>query len=70
MSARTRRNIWEGGLGGPDIHAMAWIRTDSAMRVIRAEMALTGGVDIRFVQDTMALAQKNGIGSSGNPYDN
>ena len=20
---------WEGGLGGPDIHAMAWIRTDS-----------------------------------------
>lgn len=70
MSARPRRNIWEGGLGGPDIHAMAWIRTDSAMRVIRAEMALTGGVDIRFVQDTMALAHENGIGSSGNPYDN
>ena len=21
---------WEGGLGGPDIHAMAWIRTSSA----------------------------------------
>ncbi|WP_245510433.1 hypothetical protein [Rhizobium pisi] len=20
---------WEGGLGGPDIHAMAWLRTDS-----------------------------------------
>src|ERR1700756_103470 len=20
---------WEGGLGGPDIHAMGWIRTDS-----------------------------------------
>ncbi len=35
---------WEGGLGGPDIHAMGWIRTDSdegrevAMRIIRAEM--------------------------------
>ena len=32
---------WEGGLGGPDIHAMGWIRTDSdqgreeAMRIIR-----------------------------------
>jgi len=32
---------WEGGLGGPDIHAMGWIRTDSdegreeATRIIR-----------------------------------
>ena len=23
---------WEGGLGGPDIHAMGWIRTDSEQR--------------------------------------
>src|SRR6201997_2348788 len=49
---------WEGGLGGPDIHAMAWIRTDSergreeAMRIIRAEMDSVGQIEIRFVQDT------------------
>jgi Dyp-type peroxidase family len=65
---------WEGGLGGPDIHAMAWIRTDSdqgreeAMRIIRAEMEATGGVEIRFVQDTMALAHENGIGSEGQHF--
>ena len=65
---------WEGGLGGPDIHAMAWIRTDSdegreeAMRIIRAEMEATGGVEIRFVQDTMALAHENGIGSEGEHF--
>ena len=59
---------WEGGLGGPDIHAMAWIRTDSdqgreeAMRILRAEMEAAGGVEIRFVQDTMALAQRTGSG--------
>src|ERR1700741_588430 len=65
---------WEGGLGGPDIHAMAWIRTDSdegrdeATRVIRAEMEATGGIEIRFVQDTMALAHANGIGSEGEHF--
>ena len=65
---------WEGGLGGPDIHAMAWIRTDSdegreeATRIIRAEMEATGGVEIRFVQDTMALAHENGIGSEGEHF--
>ncbi len=65
---------WEGGLGGPDIHAMGWIRTDSdqgreeAMRIIRAEMEATGGVEIRFVQDTMALAHQNGIGSEGEHF--
>ena len=65
---------WEGGLGGPDIHAMGWIRTDSeesreeATRIIHAEMEATGGVDIRFVQDTMALAHQNGIGSEGEHF--
>lgn len=65
---------WEGGLGGPDIHAMGWIRTDSeqgreeAMRIIRAEMEAMGGVEIRFVQDTMALAHQNGIGSEGEHF--
>jgi Dyp-type peroxidase family len=65
---------WEGGLGGPDIHAMGWIRTDSdqgreeAMRVIRSEMDATGGVEIRFIQDTMALAHENGIGSEGQHF--
>ena len=64
---------WEGGLGGPDIHAMAWIRTDSdegreeAMRIIRAEMDATGGVELRFVQDTTALAE-DGIGSEGQHF--
>jgi Dyp-type peroxidase family len=65
---------WEGGLGGPDIHAMGWIRTDSdqdreeATRIVRAEMEATGGVEICFVQDTMALAHQNGIGSEGEHF--
>ncbi|RPH56158.1 MAG: peroxidase, partial [Acidobacteria bacterium] len=65
---------WEGGLGGPDIHAMGWIRTDSdegrdvAMGIIRVEMEAAGGVEIRFVQDTMALAHANGIGSEGEHF--
>jgi Dyp-type peroxidase family len=65
---------WEGGLGGPDIHAMAWIRTESdqgrdeALRIIRAEMDAVGGVEVRFVQDTMALAHQNGIGSEGEHF--
>ncbi len=65
---------WEGGLGGPDIHAMGWIRTDSdegreeAMRVIRSEMDATGGVEVRFIQDTKALAHENGIGSEGQHF--
>jgi Dyp-type peroxidase family len=65
---------WEGGLGGPDIHAMGWIRTDSdqgreeAMRVIRSEMDAIGGVEVRFIQDTMALAHENGIGSEGQHF--
>jgi Dyp-type peroxidase family len=65
---------WEGGLGGPAIHAMGWIRTDSdegrelATSIIRAEMDATGGVEIRFVQDTKALAHQNGIGSEGEHF--
>lgn len=65
---------WEGGLGGPDIHAMAWIRTDSApgrdeaMQVIGTEMAAVGDIEIRFVQDTMALAHENGMGSEGQHF--
>ncbi len=65
---------WEGGLGGPDIHAMAWIRTDSdegrdvATQIIRDEMEATGGVEVRFVQDTKALAHENGIGSEGEHF--
>jgi Dyp-type peroxidase family len=65
---------WEGGLGGPDIHSMAWLRTDSgegrelATEIIRDEMEATGGVEIRFVQDTKALAHENGIGSEGEHF--
>ena len=65
---------WEGGLGGPDIHAMIWLRTDSdqgreeAMRILREEMEATGGIEIRFVQDTKALAHENGIGSEGQHF--
>jgi len=65
---------WEGGLGGPDIHAMGWIRTDSdegrdlATQIICDEMEATGGVEIRFVQDTKALAHENGIGSEGEHF--
>jgi deferrochelatase/peroxidase EfeB len=65
---------WEGGLGGPEIHAMGWIRTDSdegrdlATQIIRDEMEATGGLEIRFVQDTKALAHENGIGSEGEHF--
>jgi Dyp-type peroxidase family len=65
---------WEGGLGGPDIHAMAWLRTDSdegreeATRIVRDEMQATGGVEVRFIQDTKALAHENGIGSEGEHF--
>jgi Dyp-type peroxidase family len=65
---------WEGGLGGPDIHAMAWIRTTSdedreeATRIVREEMQTAGGVEIRFIQDTMALAHENGVGSEGEHF--
>src|SRR5246127_3722067 len=49
---------WEGGLGGPDIHAMAWIRTDSdegrevAARGFWGEMGGNGGGGKRFVLGT------------------
>ena len=65
---------WEGGLGGPDIHAMALIRTDSAegrevaSRVLREEMDANGGIEVRFVQDSKALAHENGIGSEGEHF--
>ena len=65
---------WEGALGSPDIHAMALIRTDSergrdeATRIISAEAEATGGIDLRFVQDTMALAHENGVGSEGEHF--
>jgi len=53
---------------------MDWIRTDSdegrdvATQIIRDEMEATGGVEIRFVQDTKALAHENGIGSEGEHF--
>ena len=65
---------WEGGLGGPEIHAMALLRTDSdegreqATRIVREEMEANGGVEVRFIQDTMALAHENGIGSEGEHF--
>lgn len=65
---------WEGGLGGPDIHAMALLRTDSeqgrelATQIIRDEMAAVGDIEIRFVQDSMALAHESGIGSEGEHF--
>ena len=65
---------WEGGLGGPDVHAMLWMRTDSdevreeAMQILRDEMEAIGGIEIRFVQDTKALAHENGIGSEGQHF--
>jgi Dyp-type peroxidase family len=65
---------WEGGLGSPDIHAMALLRTDSdkgrelATRILRDEMEATGGIEIRFIQDTMALAHEDGVGSEGEHF--
>ena len=65
---------WEGGLGSSDICAMALLRTDSdegseeATRILCEEIEATGGVEIRFVQDTTALANENGIGSEGEHF--
>jgi Dyp-type peroxidase family len=65
---------WEAGLGGPEIHAMAWARTDSdegreeATRIMRVQMEATGGIEIRYMQDTKALAHENGIGSEGEHF--
>ncbi|WP_028748206.1 Dyp-type peroxidase [Rhizobium mesoamericanum] len=64
---------WEGGLGGPDIHAMVLVRTDSdegreeATRILQQEMGSTGGLEIRFIQDTMA-SHESGIGSEGEHF--
>ena len=41
---------------------------EEATRIIRAEMEATGGIEIRFIQDTMALAHENGIGSEGEHF--
>ena len=35
------------------------------LRIVRAEMEAVGDIEIRFVQDTKALAHENGIGSEG-----
>ena len=59
---------WEGGLGGPDIHAMGWIRTDSdqgreeATRIIRAEMEATGGVEIASFRTLWRSRIRTGLG--------
>ncbi|THK35775.1 Dyp-type peroxidase [Ensifer sp. MPMI2T] len=64
---------WEGGLGSPDICAMVLLRTDSdegretATRIVREEIEATGGIEIRFIQDTMA-ANESGIGSEGEHF--
>ena len=74
MSGRTRRNTGRAVSAVPTFTRWGWIRTDSdqgreeATRIIRAEMEATGGVEIRFVQDTMALAHENGIGSEGEHF--
>ena len=74
MSGRTRRSTGRAASAVPTFTRWRLIRTDSdqgreeAMRIIRAEMEATGGVEIRFVQDTMALAHENGIGSEGEHF--
>ena len=74
MSGRTRQNIGKVASAVRTFTRWDWIRTDSehgreeAMRIIRSEMDATGGVEIRFVQDTMALAHENGIGSEGEHF--
>jgi Dyp-type peroxidase family len=66
--------FWEGGLGTPDIHAMLLVRTDSnegreeATRIIEDEFKSVGNIEVRFIQDTMALAHANGIGSEGEHF--
>ncbi|TCM75955.1 MULTISPECIES: Dyp-type peroxidase [unclassified Rhizobium] len=84
VGARGRANVvgdvgphaperWEGGLGGPDIHAMVLVRTDSdkgreeATRILQEEMGSAGGLEVRFIQDTMAT-NESGIGSEGEHF--
>ena len=73
-SDRTRRNIGRAASAVPTFtrwRGSAPIPTqgrEEATRIIRAEMEATGGVEIRFVQDTMALAHENGIGSEGEHF--
>jgi Dyp-type peroxidase family len=53
---------------------MVLSRTDAdegrevASRILRDEMDATGGIEIRFVQDTKGLAHQNGIGSEGEHF--
>ena len=74
MSGRTRRNIGKAASAVPTFTRWAGFAPiptqgrEEAMRIIRAEMEATGGVEIRFVQDTMALAHENGIGSEGEHF--
>ncbi|MBU2663874.1 hypothetical protein KOI35_10275 [Actinoplanes bogorensis] len=65
---------WEGGLGGPDIHALVLVRTPTeqarelATRILRDGMRATGGVTVRFVQDTDALVHEDGTGAEGEHF--
>ena len=74
MSGRTRRNIGRAVSAVPTFTRWRGSELTSdegreeATRIIRAEMEATGGVEIRFVQDTKALAHENGIGSEGEHF--
>ena len=78
-SRRRRRTARAGTLGGRPrrsrhsrhgigSHRLRAEGREEATQIIRAEMEATGGVEIRFVQDTMALAHENGIGSEGEHF--
>ena len=74
MSDRTRRSTGRAASAVPTFTRWHWFAPiptqgrEEATRIIRAEMEATGGVEIRFVQDTMALAHENGIGSEGEHF--
>ena len=74
MSDRTRRNIGKAASAVPTF--TRWVGFEPTPTKVAkrrcgsfaAEMEATGGVEIRFVQDTMALAHENGIGSEGEHF--
>ena len=61
---------WDGELGSRECHAMVYLRTrtaeglEEATGILKREMDM-GCATIRYAQDSMAIANEDGIGSAG-----
>ena len=62
---------WDGDTGKAEVHAMTWLRTrtpeglEEGIEVLREQIRKSGGVEIAYSQDTMAITNEDGIGSAG-----